>query len=349
MRVPVPRLSAAMYVSVVCACGFPRPADIGPTDANQSDDASSIDAARPPQFLSCNTLAQTCGLSGQLSCCISTIVDGGSFYRGYDRGGDSVDTNMTFPATLSTFRLDDLEVTVGRFRAFVNAGMGTQVAPPMPGAAAHSNIPGSGWDAKWNESLVATKAELVAALSCDLLGFKLPTWTDDPGNNENRPMNCVTWYEAMAFCAWDGGYLPTEAEWNYAAAGGDQQRAYPWSNPAGSLMVDNSYASYNCMGDGTANCLLEDLVNVGTKFRGAGRWGQFDLAGNVSEWLLDYYADYTATCNDCAQLTPNDQGRTLLGGSFVGDATPAMRTGYRDLKVPQGRDPNVGFRCARTP
>ncbi len=48
------------------------------------------------------------------------------------------------------------------------------------------------------------------------------------GSNENQPINCVTWYEAFAFCISDGGYLPTAAEWNYAAAGGSDQRAYPF-------------------------------------------------------------------------------------------------------------------------
>jgi formylglycine-generating enzyme required for sulfatase activity len=52
----------------------------------------------------------------------------------------------------------------------------------------------------------------------------------------------MDWYEAYAFCIWDGGFLPTDAEWNYAAAGGAQQRAYPWSNPPTSLTIDPSYA-----------------------------------------------------------------------------------------------------------
>ena len=51
----------------------------------------------------------------------------------------------------------------------------------------------------------------------------------------NHPRETVNWYEAIAFCAWDGGFLPTETEWHYAASGGSAQRAYPWSSPAGDL------------------------------------------------------------------------------------------------------------------
>jgi formylglycine-generating enzyme required for sulfatase activity len=55
----------------------------------------------------------------------------------------------------------------------------------------------------------------MAALKCQMV----PSWTDTAGANEALPMNCLTWYAAFAFCVWDGGFLPTEAEWNYAATG----------------------------------------------------------------------------------------------------------------------------------
>jgi formylglycine-generating enzyme len=326
--------------------------------ANAADDAregeaptgfdSSTDAA-PPQFSSCVGLATACGSSAADSCCTSPLVSGGTYYRSYDQAGDSSSGTMGYPARLSAFRLDKYEVTVGRFRAFVNAGMGTQASPPLTGAGARTAISGSGWDASWNPSLPTTKTALMTAVKCDA---PFGTWTDAPGGNENRPMNCITWFEAMAFCAWDGGFLPTEAEWNYAAAGGDLQLAYPWSNPAGSLTLDAIHASYNdgtnCVGDGMGGCAVTDLVPVGTKPAGDSRWGQSDLAGNVWEWTLDRYsANYLTPCTDCAN-TAAAPDRVFRGGSFDNVAF-TLRAGYRIYGTPVSRNGSVGVRCARTP
>ncbi len=182
------------------------------------------------------------------------------------------------------------------------------------------------------------------------------TWTDTPGGNESRPMNCISWYEAMAFCSWDGGFMPTEAEWNYAAAGGNEQRAYPWSSPPPSLVNDDStYASYyvdstkQCMGDGVMGCALTDLIPVGTKPAGNGRWGQSDLGGNVSEWTLDWYANtYPQNpCFDCANLIPATW-RVIRGGSYS-DVAPFLRGASRDAVAAAGRRNTLGVRCARTP
>jgi formylglycine-generating enzyme required for sulfatase activity len=268
------------------------------------------------------------------------------YYRSYDSAGDPSSGNMDNPATVSSLRLDKYEATVRRFRTFVQAGMGTQSSPPPAGAGAHAKIGGSGWDASWNTKLVANTGALIAAVKCNA---SYQTWTDTPGANEDRPMSCLTWYEAMAFCAWDGGYLPTEAEWNYAATGGDQQRAYPWSSPPAPLTVDASHASYNdgtnCVGDGMPGCAVTDLVPVGTKPAGDGRWGQSDLAGNVAEWTLDWQSVYPNPCTDCADLTTASD-RVTRGGNF-GVSTFYMRTISRSPLAPANRSAGVGVRCAR--
>jgi formylglycine-generating enzyme required for sulfatase activity len=303
-----------------------------------------------PEPPSCSGAPAICGPNGDTDCCTSPLVSGGTYYRGFDAAGDVDSGNTSSPATVSDFRLDDYEVTVARFRAFVNAGMGTQSTPPAPDAGAHAQIAGSGWYASWNASLAADTTALVASLKCDPM---FQTWTDTPAGNEQRPINCVSWYEAAAFCAWDGGYLPTQAEWNYAAAGGDQQRAYPWSVPAGSLVIDPAHASYydgtDCVGDGQPDCAVTDLVPVGTLPAGDGRWGQSDLGGNVLEWTLDWFAAYPSPCADCANLTLSPSGHRAIRGGSYGSNADDLRTGARLGLPPSDRNSITGLRCARIP
>lgn len=300
---------------------------------NGSESDGGSDAALP-LGASCVGLAKTCGASSNDSCCNSPEVLGGTYYRSYDLAGDAMSGNTDYPAAVNDFRFDKYEVTVGRFRAFVNAGMGTQSSPPSTQTGAHKDIVGSGWDANWNVNLAANTATLIAAVKCDSTN---QTWTDTPGPNEDRPMSCITWYEAMAFCVWDGGYLPTEAEWNYAATGGDQQRAYPWSNPAGSLIIDGSLASYMDGG--------HSLAVVGTRPPGDSRWGQSDLAGNVAEWILDWSGSYTNPCADCALLKAASN-RVIRGGSFE-DPASNLRVSSRFSENPMNRDSSKGVRCAK--
>jgi len=320
---------------------------------------AKIDAgldAGPPPPASCIALPHTCGVAGNDNCCNSPVVSGGRYFRSYDVVNDSLSGDMNSPATISSFRLDKYEVTVGRLRAFVADGQGTQAKHPATGAGAHVNIPGSGWEESWNANLSADTATLVSNVECDPEANTVQTWTDVPGSNENRPINCVTWYEAMAFCAWDGGFLPSEAEWDYAAAGGDQQRAYPWSTPQDPLEIDVSRASYaiydnaslmfQCLANGMPDCSITDIVPVGTLSAGDGRWGQSDLGGNMMEWTLDWYAAYRVPCEDCANLSVSSH-RVFRGGSYHGDKTDIRET-LRPSDLPIYRRADVGFRCARS-
>jgi formylglycine-generating enzyme len=285
---------------------------------------------------SCSGLTATCGPLNE-SCCTSLLVPGGTFDRSYDGVAPYADTS--YPATLADFYLDKYEITVGRFRQFVNAGMGTRANPPASGAGAHLGLTGSGWDSTWNTSLPANTAALEAAIECDLT---YQTWTHTAGSNESMPVNCLDWYTAFAFCAWDGGRLATEAEWNYAASGGSDQRYYPWSIPATSTTIDDSHAVY-CGG-------LCSTRSVGSKSpKGDGKWGQSDLAGNVWEWTLDRYeSPYPMPCDNCADLS-TVSGRVLRGGAFANSAS-ALRSAYRsyDYAPKNTNSSYVGSRCART-
>jgi formylglycine-generating enzyme required for sulfatase activity len=244
--------------------------------------------------------------------------------------------------------LDRFEVTVGRFRQFVSAVVGGYT--PAAGAGKHSHLSSggvsgeTGWNASWNNELPNTAPDWDTALSKGNA-----TWTSLAGANELRPMNHVNWYHAYAFCIWDGGFLPTESEWNYAAAGGSEQREYPWSNPPTSTTIDNTLAVYDCMGDGTAGCAFADILPVGSKSTpGDGRWLQSDLAGSVKEWTLDYYvAVFPVPCVDCAQLSGTD--RVTRGGSWS-DSDPDVLKSWRRVTQPSTTTAsNTGVRCAREP
>jgi formylglycine-generating enzyme required for sulfatase activity len=353
----VPGASCAATFTVTATAATDGTFDVFAVEVTAAPGGTASAALTATVFAACPAV---CGVNANANCCASTVVPGNAegatlegqvFYRSYDAATGGYD-DSGYPATVSDFRLDTYEVTVGRFRAFVEAGYGTQAQPPAAGSGAHGAIAGSGWDAAWNASLAADTAALKAALKC---AATWPTWTDTAGANEFRPVNCVDWYTAFAFCAWDGGYLPTEAEWNYAAAGGSEQRAYPWSVPASSTTISEANASYYvsdtlyCRGDGVTGCTVADFIRPGSKPAGNGRWGQADLGGNVWEWTLDWYASpYANPCNNCANLAGSSY-RAVRGGGF--DATVSfLRGAYRyGNREPAKRYFAVGLRCARTP
>jgi len=296
---------------------------------------------------SCVGLADTCGPSQNESCCGSPLVPGGTFYRSFDVAGDGMFPSNAYPATINVFRLDTYEVTVGRFRKFVEAGLGTQANPPNPGDGAHPLIGSSGWSSSWDQYLDPDTPTMSADLVCDPMKA---TWTATAGANENLPMNCIMWYEAFAFCAWDGGFLPTEAQWNYAAAGGTAQRAYPWSSPAGSVAIGCNDADYFPSAGSYCVGTTGGLLPVGsTSPQGDGKWGQADLAGSVWEKVLDsYVTPYSfTTCDDCADLS-TIAARTVRGGAWNADQDSA-RTAYRYYDPPNERYMEMGVRCARVP
>jgi formylglycine-generating enzyme required for sulfatase activity len=244
--------------------------------------------------------------------------------------------------TVDAFLLGTFEVTVGRFRRFVEQYDGT---PPDAGAGSHPLIAGSGWQSEWNAALPASQEALIVNIKCET-----SNWTDLPGSNELHPIDCVNWYEAFAFCIWDGLRLPTEAEWDYAAAGGIENRLYPWGQQA----PDGTLAVYNCQWGGTpGECSLNDRPPVGSTPAGAGRWGHHDLGGNVWEWVLDYYdaAWYGGVghvCSNCANLFVA-ANRSSRGMSYGTTVDSYLRAAARYSWLPADRFVHVGFRCARTP
>lgn len=314
--------------------GFEECDDANTIDTDGCTSLCKIDVCTTNCAPSCGGLASNCGPQMNESCCVSPAVPGGTFNRSND---------LAFPASVSDFRLDRFEVTVGRFRKFFEAYPGNK---PAAGAAAHPKVAGSGWDSSWDANIPADQA----ALDMHLKNGANCMWTSTPGANETKPINCVSWYVFFAFCAWDGGRLPTEAEWNYAAAGGDEQRVFPWSNPPSSTTVDFSYASYNCRGDGASGCTPNDIIRVGSLSpQGDGRWGHADLAGNMLEFVRDFWSTaYPMPCNDCINLVAASRA-TNRGGNWQTQAGNVLGTDRRfDGDLPW-RTPVRGGRWARLP
>lgn len=299
--------------------------DAGESASPQPPDAAIVTVAQPP---SCESELDC----GGFSCCESVLIPGGSFEMGRGLQGSSdawaEGERSELPeheAVVSPFIMDRFEVVVARWRRFAEvypswfADGGLQ-----PGAGAHPVVEGSGWLSTWDEFMPAEVTEFGECSS---------TWTPAEELYESVPINCVTWYEAMAFCIWDGGRLPTEAEWEFATTGGLEDRRFAWGEEQPDLATRPSA-----------------LVPVGFQPFPTSRWEVEDLSGNVWEWTRDefdrlWYRDDGFECVNCINLGEVGNA-TLRGGSFLTEAE-SWRAANRFFTPRQERRAEVGVRCVR--
>jgi formylglycine-generating enzyme required for sulfatase activity len=291
-------------------------------------------------------------LSGEVSCVIASV------------------TEPFEPASAKVGLKTALLALVAKLPGASEAADETPDAPPSPSLPEMVQVPGGAFYRGCNDALdgacdrheapgaklnlapfdldttevtVAAYTECVKAGRCSAVANFSPTCNWGVPHRDRHPINCVTWDQAREYCEYVHKRLPTEAEWEKAARGTDG-RVYPWGNaPASCDYAVMGQTGVNGCGRGKGTWA------VGSKPKGVSPYGALDMAGNVAEWVADWYdgAYYQSAPSKNPAGPSSGTMRLFRGGSYY-DGTREIRVSHRERREPGLRNGAIGFRCARS-
>lgn len=335
-----------IFSLLLFSCNAKTPKQVSQPEAKQvkNDTVKSCCTNLPPRFSSTapgenNAIKKTKADLSEMK-----LIKGGRFIMGGDSVWGRPDEFPIHEVEVSDFYLDEHEVTNQQFKAFVDATGYITTAEKKPNweeikMQVPPGTPKPADDLLVAASLVFTPPDYPVSLTDATVWWAwVPgaNWRHPEGPNstiegkEDYPVVQVSWEDAVAYCNWAGKRLPTEAEWEYAARGGQTKAIYPWGNEpvtkgkAVANTWDGHFPDKNSVRDGYR-------LSAPVKKYPPNRYGLYDMAGNVWEWVADWYRpDYYSVCKQKGVVInpdgpvdsfdpdePYAQKKVTRGGSFL--------------------------------
>lgn len=248
-------------------------------------------------------------------------ITGGSFMMGC-RNGDTLcyengEEEPLHSVAISAFKMDKFEVTTADYKKCIEAGFCNNSDDEKP-------------------HYIVAEPEGYYTNNCTI---NSPDWDED-----ELSVNCISWYGADAYCKWVGRRLPTEAEWEYAASG-TAGTLYTWGD-------ESPTCEYTMMFDSVSSksgCGTESVGKPGQYLNDESPFGVFDMTGNLTEWVSDYYKkDYYSESPSNNPQGPETGSYKVFRGGFWGGSDPAIfRNSARPYLPPETALSMHGFRCVK--